>query len=389
MNFIKGMALMAFAASMSLATFAGNEGGGGGGICQNDKCITLTQAGFRIVDTTETLYSIPSATVRELDQIVEITRALDLELSTDLIIGAPSDITFVEVVDPTLYKKFIAEYREILSPNQPEMAKKVELLGFTSEKKTYLIKNKFDALDVRGQALLLIHEALLRNYATNLTEVMKFEGALADLLNDINNNVRPDYISFLHTADMKRVGSDEENPEFLSAETLRRSNLLAEFLLKYDEVLSTNSDTVTYSELLRSNDSMPFISNIVTPGYLHADEYFSRHKVVEKFYDYIQSLIPNKRRGSVQVTNQTLNDFLGKLSGPEVKTLKECGDVKDESRLAFGIEGNPAKLGKITCRVYHSPLISNLRGLDLNLPKPITCKWKSFREVGMMMVCEQ
>jgi hypothetical protein len=159
MNTFKVFALLAV---ISLGAFAGNEGGGGGGICTPKRCMTLAQAGLRIDEQKTNDFELEQVVV---DEVVKIVSSLPVTFPKAYFfrqaLGGPSTFIVASENNVKSFQNFKTEYFDILRSSGIE-AKTFQLLAVSKDYKTYLLPG-FDLLDTRGKALILIHETLIRH----------------------------------------------------------------------------------------------------------------------------------------------------------------------------------------------------------------------------------
>lgn len=174
--------------------FAGGEsGGGGGGICYNNgKCVTLAQAGLRIDETQTSYFELEQAIV---DDIKYIVNSIKVDFNKNALIsdaiGIKETFSVVSPRETKRFDKFKKDYLSILSQQTMDTSG-FDLLAVSTTQswpaKTYLLPG-YEKLDVRGKALLLIHEANIRRLRIgsktsqkSLKDVLKFDGVLLDAL---------------------------------------------------------------------------------------------------------------------------------------------------------------------------------------------------------------
>jgi len=184
-------------------------GGGGGGFCNAGNCVTLAEAGIQLKNNSEADWTIPGATLIELEKI---TSALpfggaDLLKATigKLGISGPS-----APLDEASEKEIIRDYLKVMNENNfsaPAGELKVFAFSHAKEKdvgsyaldyerygSTYLFP-AFFRLNPRQQALILIHEACIRE-GFALERAIEFDSLLLSYLKDPNGKSF-DYLRFV------------------------------------------------------------------------------------------------------------------------------------------------------------------------------------------------
>lgn len=376
-------------------TFAGDRGGNGGaGICSNGKCVTFAQAGFRLIND-ENAYIPPMNLLTELDKISQLMPK-KLSLSTSEVISKYGDIVMVEIVDNVTVEKFLATYEGVLSNHGfSEKPAGLELLAFTVENKTYLIKNKFESLNLRGQALLLIHEFSLRVKKADLEEVLMFDGALVDYLRNVEMNGEEDYLSLLtHSQAIFLI-----NPELQRAYTLNeilkqygQPLLVNGFYNEFDYSLRTvdrkyvGKMNIGFDGLIRGSELIPDLYKVMSSGEIYT-YVTARSDILGEFASYLSKLVQKSPKGFIVLNNDLMEQFLlsikNRYSQSEIDAARYCGDLEDISViLNKGIEAQkldfPVALmchGISETALYlKSSIFSRLTGLSLNLEREFTCK---------------
>ena len=182
MNHLSNLLLLAALTSTGLA-MAGREGGGGGGICTPKKCLTLAEAGLRINTRLTNNFSIGTAQKKDIETIMNsLPDTIDVDKGIFLrkVMGKSKTFVVVEDGNSVRFENFKKEYAEILQ-SEGMSSKNFELLAATEKENTYILPG-FERLSLRGKSLLLIHEALIREYGASVLQALKFDGELLDFI---------------------------------------------------------------------------------------------------------------------------------------------------------------------------------------------------------------
>lgn len=172
--------VQAFAANKPKAP--GNDGGGGGGFCfEGKKCITLAETGFRIQDSAQ----VPTLSVELIEEVESVINSLILDepikdYFKKVVFGEPGTIKKVLSYNPKGLAKIKKDYENLLkNNNQP--AQQVVIYAVSTWRDTYLLP-EFDQLNLRSQALILIHESIVRK-TRSFVKALKMDGYILDALN--------------------------------------------------------------------------------------------------------------------------------------------------------------------------------------------------------------
>lgn len=189
----KSLALLAVLSMSSVYGAGGESGGGGGGICTPKKCMTLAQAGLRIDETRTAYFELDQEVIDEAKKIINSINVLGFNKGSFLsgIVGSKETYKIVNENEVKKFAKFKKEYLALMKENSAD-AQGFELLAVSQGySRTYLLPG-FDRLDVRGKALLLIHEVLVKRLNINgkgslktIKDVLQFDGVLIDYLKSI------------------------------------------------------------------------------------------------------------------------------------------------------------------------------------------------------------
>lgn len=160
------------------------SGGGGGGVCTATRCMTLAQAGLRIDLEKTNEFRISDEVIAEIMTILK-KLPVSFEYTSDHqdFFRKTYTSTFVVVgeKETRAFRKFKQEYFSILASTEMD-SRSFQLLAVSKDHKTYILPG-FELLDTRGKALLLIHEALIRDYGASVAQALAFDGKLMDYLN--------------------------------------------------------------------------------------------------------------------------------------------------------------------------------------------------------------
>jgi hypothetical protein len=173
----------------NLNAYAGNDTGGGGGFCINNKCVTLAEAGFRIQD--ESTYEAPVIGLEVFTEVRNIVNQLTVQqIYKDILINDA-------VAKPGVYKKVLSynsqtlekikmEYLAVLE-SQHMSSENLVFYALSDKKKSYLLP-EFEKLNTRSKALILIHEGVVRRTGS-VINALKVDGAILDTLNGKYKNL--------------------------------------------------------------------------------------------------------------------------------------------------------------------------------------------------------
>lgn len=206
--FTKSLALLTCLTSFaSFAVYDGAEsGGGGGGICNPQRCMTLAQAGLRVDANAADGYVIPSEVAAEVSRMV-LSLPFDFP-KEDLItraLAAPTVFTVVAEAQSRNYRRFKDEYLTILR-QQGASTEGFELMAVSTlqnprreqQAKTYLLPG-FERLDVRGKALILLHEGLIRERHFTVAQALHFDGLFLEQVEAVESGATINRWPFLQS----------------------------------------------------------------------------------------------------------------------------------------------------------------------------------------------
>lgn len=174
---------------------AGNEGGGGGGICFGGVCRTLAETGFRLAPVGPE-FEIDQEALEMLEKIrSQLPRWLRYKYDRGIVVGHRGTVVAIEVQDQEKVRLFIEEYKTIIRRQTPDFNfADFQLLGFSVEKKTYLIADKFNRLrDPLSRAMLLLHEMYIRVYKSTVADAVRLDGMVLDYLKAKQENRFDDF----------------------------------------------------------------------------------------------------------------------------------------------------------------------------------------------------
>jgi hypothetical protein len=167
---------------------AGNDVGGGGMICISPKnCMTLAQAGLRIKEEPIDVSAPPAPAVsfEVIKKMQEIIKTLnipsDLKSAFYRITQEPANIyKKVDFYDPKKFEIVKKEYNAILDENNFSTSNLI--IAAISDKKSTYILPEFDRLNTYSQALVLIHEGVVRQ-SGSVKLALQIDGAILDASN--------------------------------------------------------------------------------------------------------------------------------------------------------------------------------------------------------------
>lgn len=204
-NCLKTLLIAAvFAPAVTLgAVDGGGSTGGGGGICINQKCMTLAQAGMAPSDPSVNApladrpapavskelankYSEIYSSVYKKAPFTSVVLSID---ETDLI----SKFERVNVYDPQAIERIKEQYKQIMAAAQFP-TDNLELFAVSNADKTYLLP-KFYSLSPTSQVLIMFHENLMRYYYKDSSEhklsevealklILGFDSGIVKLMNN-------------------------------------------------------------------------------------------------------------------------------------------------------------------------------------------------------------
>ena len=182
------MKILGLAVLLSAFAMAGQEGGGGGGICSPRSCITLAEAGLRINSHMTNEFKIGMEQKNDLYQLIELIPVdFDKKILYRSAIGDSKTFKVVEAQDKNKFEKFKQEYLSILSSVGMD-AKDFKLLAATKKTTTYILP-EYEQLNTRSKSYVLIHEALIRNYGASVKEAIRFESEILDYIKLAQENM--------------------------------------------------------------------------------------------------------------------------------------------------------------------------------------------------------
>ncbi|MES2768972.1 MAG: hypothetical protein V4596_07495 [Bdellovibrionota bacterium] len=183
MNILK-LGLIAIFIGLNIAN-AATDGGGAGGFCVEDQCVTLAEAGFRIKEKSLDTPVVSSAVFNEMKSIIQ-SLPLTVEMKSDLVLYSTGTSEIYKKVDSyneENFDSYKSEYRKILSENpqyKPNPAEELKLFAVSNRDNTYILP-KFYSLSTRSQALVLIHEGIIRK-TQKVPLALRIDGAIQDNL---------------------------------------------------------------------------------------------------------------------------------------------------------------------------------------------------------------
>lgn len=166
---------------------AGNEGGGGGGICTPIKCLTLAEAGLRVDVQGTNQFSFTVEQVKDLEKVIDMLPVqFDKKEFRKKILGRSTHYVLAQESDITKFAQFKKEYEDLLkgSAFALDSVTGFELLAATAKNKTFLLPG-FDRLTTRGKSLIFIHEGLIRSYKATVLQALAFDGHVLDSIKAI------------------------------------------------------------------------------------------------------------------------------------------------------------------------------------------------------------
>lgn len=175
--------MMSAFALTAQANLGADGGGGGGGFCfENRKCVTLAETGFRLQESQIAAPVISIQLINEVETVIDLLpiRASYKQEFKSVVFGTPGVFQKVLSYDPKGLAKIRKEYSEILDSNNVS-SKQFIIYAVSNFTKTYLLP-EFDQLNLRSQALILIHEGIVRR-SGSFMKALKIDGLILDALN--------------------------------------------------------------------------------------------------------------------------------------------------------------------------------------------------------------
>ncbi len=169
---------------LSVPCFAGTDGHGGGGFCfDTGTCITLAESGFRIQDSVT--YDKPPVTMDIFNEMARVVNSLPIDsLQRNIFIkksiGNAGIYKKILSYNEETLKKIKAEYIKILTDHNMS-SENLVIYALSNSDTTYLLP-EFYKLNLRSQALILIHESVVRD-SGSILKALKLDGAILDALN--------------------------------------------------------------------------------------------------------------------------------------------------------------------------------------------------------------
>jgi hypothetical protein len=207
----------------SSLSYAGNEGGGGGGICTPKRCMTLAQAGLRIDEKKTNDFELEQVVV---DEVVKIVGGMPFLFQKESfyrsVIGGTKTFIIASQENVKSFQNFKSEYLDILNSSGTD-TKSFQLLAVSKDSITYLLPG-FDLLDTRGKALILVHESLIRDFRANVIQALTFDGYFFDYLAAIQKNAFNSFDSWPMLKLMSDLSIVRDLEKNLFVDALRRNN---------------------------------------------------------------------------------------------------------------------------------------------------------------------
>ena len=372
---------------------AGNDqGGGGAGICISNKCMTLAEAGFRLVPE-QMGKEISNDVLAEVGNILKLLPSSNLTVSK--IIGERGDIKFVTTANEKTVKKFLQNYNKVLqSNNGSNLSENLQIIGFTvkeniryAKSTTYIINDKFEQLSsVRSKALLLIHEFTLRVYGYNFIQALALDGAIIDYLNarESNDWNKIDLWYFLN-----KFYDLENAHKYMIGDLLHRMGPMDSLVL-----FDSNDLELTYSKILENRKYDSRFSKYFSPTHISGVKLYSRGSLIENYIARIMpeieipkysSSLPEK---TVVFTKENFAEYIKSVNenAEIIKLLKNCKNASDEVELLHSVlqEDGLHRPVRSSCSTWSKDEFTNyifkfmspyLEGLELNIPGKLVCTY--------------
>lgn len=172
-------------------------GNGGGGLCIDGECKTITEAGFRVSTPEEPYYSLKPAVMRALKELVlKAPLAGFREEIVKKTLGSGNNFIKLDIVDPIKVEAVRKKYAELLRASGRNVSiKDVRIFAFARmvrteagelvpRNETYLLPDFF-TLTPEQQAKILIHESNVRGpHHDHFKPALELDGYLEDLVQD-------------------------------------------------------------------------------------------------------------------------------------------------------------------------------------------------------------
>jgi hypothetical protein len=170
------------------------SGGGGGGLCDESGCKTLSQAGLRIAPEAQVGVLLDPSVVREVRAVLsKIPVPALADKIAKAAIGDSETFRVVSQENAVHFAAFRQEYVDLLKKYGSGIDQsKLQLIAVSDHSHTYFILDPsspagrpvtyFEKLNTRGKALILVHEAMIRSFKAAEVPAIRFDGLLQDLL---------------------------------------------------------------------------------------------------------------------------------------------------------------------------------------------------------------
>lgn len=384
MKFTKTLGMLALATTLSFAAMAGNEGGGGGGLClENGPCKTLAETGFRIApDLPE--FEIDDHTLIALNEILkEMPRYFSVSQGT--VIGNKGDIVSLQIEDSTKVNVFVEEYKQLIRKQSPNFDfSNFELLAFTLKGKTYLVLDKFQRMpDPKSRAILLMHEAYIRVYKSSVENALRMDGQVLDYVQAKRDKALSnfDYWEFYKALGRAKILNQYEINGMMAHDAVRKGLPASELLKTIKQSAYYNHDLRTYPIYVAYSDALGFrkyeprfardLGDQVMESVGSANRYEIVSDAISKY------LLAN---GKTRFNAEDLNALVSKQL--QAKGSDVCGTSNEDKHvLTFKkLDQYTSALARINCKYHYSDLFPErveLNGSNFAFKGWITCQKSS------------
>ena len=178
---------------------AGNDGGGGGGFCfKETRCVTLAEAGFRLQNESNKVEAPILPFVPEvLSEAIHIINSLPVrqQYKSYLIekLGNLRMYSRTTSYNKSTINKIKKDYQDLLEKNG-QSARGLVIYALSNSEHTYLLP-EFYKLNIKSQALILIHESWVRK-SGSFIEALRLDGFILDLLE--GKDVEFDFVEIIN-----------------------------------------------------------------------------------------------------------------------------------------------------------------------------------------------
>lgn len=283
------------AIAISTLSHAGNEGGGGGGICTPQKCMTLAEAGLRFDKIGTEDFRLSVEQVKDLITVID-TLPLDFDRRTfrKNIMGRQKNYIVAQASDMEKFEKFKEEYKKILKGSGYGEDAGFELLAATVGDKTYILPG-FEKLTTRGKSLILIHEGMIRHYKASVPQALELDGHILDATKVAQgeDKVTVNYLSLIEIFEKFKIAKATEQGK-VSGNIIERRIIDAN--LEVQKIRVGKFTSQSYTQLVHTNCLLHIENTVSSPV---------ENALLSKGYFLVRGGAPES--GELSLTNFELN----------------------------------------------------------------------------------